>query len=468
MMKLEKWFPLLLVLTSFAACRAQHTKTDGGSVSFWLTTGDSSLVLSKQADIAFGTASANATTIDVDTARTFQSIDGFGFALTGGSAYVINHLPSAEKQRLLDELFGSGESSLHLNYLRISIGASDLNAAVYTYDDAPAGTTDEQLTRFNLGQDTVDVIPLLKAILAINSNIKILGSPWTAPLWMKDNGNSIGGSLQPKYYDAYARYFVKYIQQMQANGIPIEAITPQNEPLFGGNNPSMVVTAEQERDFIKGYLGPAFRSAGITTKVIVYDHNCDRPDYPITILNDPEARNFVYGSAFHLYGGEISALSSVHNAHPDKALYFTEQWTGARESFSGTLKWHMKNVIIGTLNNWGRAVIEWNLASDPHFSPHTAGGCTECKGALTVGTAVTRNVSYYIVGHASRFIPPGSVRIGSTSVGTITTSAFKTPGGKFVLLAVNDNSSATTFQIRAGGKAASTTLPGGAIATLTW
>jgi len=222
---------------------------------------------------------------------------------------------------------------------------------------------------------------------------------------MKTNGSSIGGSLKTDCYDVYARYFVKYIQEMQAEGITIHAITPQNEPLHGGNNPSMLMTASEQANFIKNYLGPAFQNAGLTTKIVIYDHNCDRPDYPLDILNDPDARKYVDGSAFHLYAGDISALSQVHYAYPDKNVYFTEQWVGGPSNFAGDLQWHIKNLIIGATANWSKVVLEWNLASDPYYNPHTNGGCTSCEGALTIGATVIRNVSYYIIAHASKFVP---------------------------------------------------------------
>lgn len=442
--------------------------SSGVTISSWITKGDRSALLQKQADIHFGTANNTYQNIDVDSTQTFQTIVGFGYSLTGGSAYLINRLSAATKNSLLQELFGTGENSIAVSYLRISIGASDLNASVFSYDDMPTGQTDVNLDKFSLSQDTLDLIPVLKQILTINPNIKLLGSPWSPPLWMKDNGSSVGGSLQTQYYDAYARYFVKYIQHMQANGITINAITPQNEPLYGGNNPSMVMTAQQQADFIKNNLGPAFQAAGITTKIILYDHNCDRPDYPITILNDAGAKPFVDGSAFHLYGGDISALSTVHNAFPDKNLYFTEQWTGAKESFADNLKWHVKNVIIGTVRNWGVVALEWNLANDGNYNPHTPGGCTECKGAITLDGGVNRNPSYYIVAHASKFVPPGSVRIASNIVGNLYNAGFKTPGGKKVLIVVNDGTTETSFNIRFNGQWATTSLAGGAVSTYVW
>jgi glucosylceramidase len=440
----------------------------GPALSTWITNGDKSALLQQQSDQNFGTVSNTYSTIEIDATQTFQTVDGFGYALTGGSAYVINKLSATDKSNLLQELFGTGSNSNAISYLRISIGASDLNASVFSYDDMPPGQTDVNLNQFSLSQDTVDLIPVLKQILTINPNIKILGSPWSPPVWMKDNGNSIGGSLLPQYYDTYAHYFVKYIQQMQAKGITINAITPQNEPLNGGNNPSMVMTADQQVTFIKNNLGPAFQAAGINTKIIVYDHNCDRPDYPLTVLGDDAARAFVDGSAFHLYAGDISALTRVHNAYPEKNVYFTEQFTGSNGSFDGDLRWHLKNVIIGTMRNWGKIALEWNLASDPNYGPHTAGGCTECKGALTIGNTITRNVSYYIVAHASKFVPPGSVRIASNISGNLYNVAFKTPAGTRVLIVVNDGTVSTSFNIKFNGQWVTTGLAAGSVGTYVW
>ena len=438
-------------------------------ITAWITTGDRANLLQKQPNlIPFASVTNTNPTVEVDSTITYQTIDGFGYTLTGGSAYHINRLSAAQKSSLLQELFGSNENSIGISYLRVSIGASDLSAEVFSYDDIPAGQTDVNLTNFNLSKDTIDVIPLLKEILLINPNIKIMGSPWSPPVWMKDNGSSIGGSLQPQYYGVYAQYFVKYIQAMRAKGITIDAITPQNEPRHGGNNPSMVMSAAQQADFIKNHLGPAFQAASLTTKIIIWDHNCDNPNYPITILNDPAAKQYVNGSAFHLYNGDISALSTVHAAHPDKHLYFTEQWTAGSGSFNGDLKWHLRNVIIGSMRNWSRVALEWNLASDGSYNPHTPGGCTECKGALTLDGAINRNVAYYIIAHASKFVPTGSVRIESNNAATIFNAAFKTPDGKKVMIAINDGTTAATFNIKFKGQIAVATLAAGAAATYTW
>ncbi len=449
---------------------AQPPPIETGTVQQWFTnTSETQLLKQQTALLAFKAASPGGVMVEVDESISLQTIDGFGYTLTGGSASLINGMGAAEKSKLLNELFGTGENSIKVSYLRLSIGASDLSADVFSYNDLPSGETDVNLTKFSLAKDTIDLVPVLKEILAINPNIKLMGSPWSAPIWMKSNGSSIGGSLLPAYYHSYAQYFVKYIQAMKAKGITIDAVTIQNEPQHGGNNPSMVMSAAEQADFIKNHLGPAFRAASITTKIIIWDHNCDNPNYPITILNDPAAKAFINGSAFHLYAGSITALSQVHDAHPDKDLYFTEQWTSSTGNFGGDLMWHMQNVMIGSMRNWSKAALEWNLANDAFFGPHTPGGCTQCKGALTIqGSAYTKNVSFYIIGQMSKFIPTASKVIKSTSPGNVNQVAFKTPDGKRVLVVMNEGNIALKFSIKWNGTYATAELPGGTVATYVW
>ncbi|WP_460503977.1 glycoside hydrolase family 30 protein, partial [Hymenobacter agri] len=352
----------------------------------WVTTADKKQLFQLQAGglkFAAGPAGSGPT-IEIDEAKTYQTIDGFGYCLTGGSAQLLHQLAPAARAQLLRELFGTDGRNIGVSYLRLSIGASDLDDHVFSYDDLPAGQTDPALTHFSLAPDEAHLLPVLKEILAINPSIKILGSPWSPPTWMKTNGESKGGSLKPEFYDAYARYFVKYIEGMRAAGVRIDAITVQNEPLHPGNNPSLLMLAEQQAEFIGKHLGPAFRQARLDTKIICYDHNADRPDYPLTVLRDATAAPYVDGSAFHLYAGPIEALSHVHDAFPNKNVYFTEQWVGAKSKFEDNLRWHVKTLIIGATRNWARTVLEWNLAADAQLNPHTPGGCTECLGALTV------------------------------------------------------------------------------------
>ncbi len=453
--------PLFLFSLFFESVAQSPEKAE-----WWLTNTDKSALLEKQKSISPVAQNQSLPVISVDETRQYQSMDGFGYALTGGSAILINAMTTEERNALLNELFGNRENELAVSYLRISIGASDLSDRVFTYNDLSAGETDPEMKKFSIEPEKKDLIPVLKEILKINPEIKIMGSPWTPPVWMKTNKSSKGGSLLPKYYDAYALYFVKYIHAMKAEGIRIDAITIQNEPLHPGNNPSLLMPAAEQAAFIKKSLGPAFRNAGLDTKIIIYDHNANRIDYPLEVMNDADARQYVDGSAFHLYEGGIEALSKVQIAYPDKNLYFTEQWVGAPGNFAGDFNWHVQNLIIGASRNWCKTVIEWNLAADPKQDPHTEGGCTQCLGAVTIdGNDVTRNPAYYIIGVASKFVPAGSVRIESNLPQNLPNVAFKTPDGKIVVIVLNGSKAEQAFQLKLKGKYFETSLKRGSVAT---
>ena len=439
------------------------------SVEFYLTKADQSVLFKKQTSGISGYSENNYATINVNSSNEYQEIDGFGYSLTGGSALHINNMSSSSRGELLNDLFKKDGESIGVSYLRISIGASDLDIAPFTYNDLPQGETDVEMTKFSIAVDKKNLIPVLNEILQINSNIKILASPWSPPSWMKTNQSSKGGSLKPEYYEAYAKYFVAYIKAMEAEGINIHAVTVQNEPLHPGNNPSLLMEAVDQADFVKNHLGPAFETNGISTKIIIYDHNADRTDYPISILNDIDANKFIDGSAFHLYAGNISELSKVHLAHPDKNIYFTEQWVGANEKFEDNLKWHTRELIIGATRNWCKTVLEWNLASNSNLEPHTDGGCTECLGALTIdGNSVVKNVAYYTIAHASKFVRPGSKRIESNYNNELPNVAFRTPDGAIVVIVLNNTSLAKTFNINANEEPVTTTLDAGAVGTYIW
>ncbi len=453
-------------LTIAAVATAQK-----GAVTTYLTDPANNILFQQQtAAPVFSKKKAGATVITVDDGPKYQGIDGYGWALTGGSAGHLMGMSQAARTALLKELFSPEDNGIGGSYIRLSIGASDLDEKVFSYNDLPVGETDTDMKRFDLGPDRVAVIPIVKEILAINPEIKIMGSPWSPPVWMKTNGDVRGGSLKKEYFPAYAKYFVKYIQAMQAEGIRIESITVQNEPLHPGNTPSLLMLAPDQGEFVRDHLGPAFQQAGVKTKIIIYDHNADKPEYPISILDDPGAKKYIDGSAFHLYGGKIEALSKVHEAHPDKNLYFTEQWVGAPGNMKRDIAEHVRNLIIGASRNWSRTVIEWNLSSNPQLKPHTdRGGCDRCLGAVTIDKdEVERNPAYYSIAHAGKFVRPGSVRIASNVPGSLTNVAFQNPQGQLVLVVLNDSKEPSTFDVQYKKKTFTATLPAGAMATYVW
>jgi glucosylceramidase len=442
------------------------------SVETWLTNPDRSAVLAKQPEVKFAKADAvGLPVITVDAKKKMQTMDGFGFALTGGSAQLMMQMSPAARRALLRELFDVDGDAIGVSYLRVSIGASDMNDHVYSYDDLPTGEEDRTLTKFSLGEDMKDVVPVLKEILQIAPKIEILGSPWSAPAWMKTNGDVKGGKLKPELYGVYAQYLVKYLQAMKAQGINVTAITVQNEPLNPKNTPSMVMEAEEQRTFIRDAFGPALKKAKLKTKVILYDHNVDEPGYPMVTLKDPVAAKYVAGSGFHLYKGAIDAMSTVHDAFPKKDLYFTEQMVVDRKGTANlAIAGPVARIVIGSTRNWARNVLLWNLAADPQFGPHTNnGGCPVCEGAITLdGDGITRNLGYYTAAHASKFVRPGSVRVDSSATEGLPNVAFRTKAGKVALLVANPGKEDREFALQWKGKTLRTKLAAGAAATYLW
>ena len=465
--KLVLFSSCALLLSSLSSSAQQEREA-----RLWLTTPDRAAVVAPQPNsLHFSSEAGQLPVLMVDDAQRFQSMDGFGFALTGGSAQLLMRMGAAPRVALLKELFTTGADGIGVSYLRVSIGASDMNERVFSYDDLPPGETDVEMAKFSLGPDRADVIPVLKEILAIRPGIKILGSPWSAPAWMKTNDDVKGGDLKPEYYDAFAKYFVKYIEGMRAEEISIDAITVENEPLNPKNTPSMVMFAQQQETLIAKDLGPAFEKAGIRTKILLYDHNPDVPSYPLSILGDPAASKYVDGTAFHLYGGETSVLTKVHDAYPKKNLYMTEQSVTARRG-QGQLgiAEPVRQVMIGSTRNWSRNVLLWNLAADPQNGPHTNnGGCTGCSGAITLdGDSATKNIAYYVLEHFSRLVPPGSVRVASSEMEQLASVAFLTPEGKVVLVVSNTGNFPKPFAVKYHGKFFQTVLPAESVGTYVW
>lgn len=441
------------------------------SLAVWLTCADQTRLFQRQTTaLDFVNVDAKGLpVIRVDTGQKYQAIEGFGFSLTGGSAMLISRLPLAEKRALLEELFLPTREGIGISFLRLSIGASDLSEGCFSYDDMPEGQSDFDLADFDLEAGDIEVIPLLQDILSINPDIKIIATAWSAPTWMKTNRSYIGGKLRPDCYAVYAAYLVKYLQAMREKGITLHAITPQNEPLNQKNEPSMIMEALEQAEFIKNHLGPALQEADLDeVELFCWDHNCDVKEYPLAVFADDDARRYLSGSAWHLYGGDISVLSEMHQAYPEMKLYFTEQWVGSDGEFGGDLLWHVKNVLIGSLNNWSRIVLEWNLASDPFCGPHTPSGEARCVGALTLGEGISRNVAYYVIAHASKFVRPGSMRIYSDKHASLPNVAFLTPAGHIVLIALNNGATPLAFAIQCNGKNAFATLPARTVATYVW
>ncbi|MDR1527370.1 MAG: glucosylceramidase [Dysgonamonadaceae bacterium] len=491
--KKQFWLSGIVLVNSFFLLHAGNP----GEIEAWITTANrSSLFVKQDKPFLFGNERGRGSVIIVDERQSYQSIDGFGFAMTEGSAFHLHRMSQPERTKILKELFATDANHIGISYIRLSLGASDLNNFVYSYNDLKEGETDFELKKFDLGHDRDAIIPVMKEVLAINPRMKILASPWSAPAWMKENNNVRDGALKKECYDVYARYFVKYVQAMQKEGIPVDAVTVQNEPLNKRNTPSMPWYVQEQEVFVREHLGPGFKNAGLPTKILIFDHNCDRPDYPLAILSNPETAQYIDGSAFHHYGGAISTMSTVHLARPDKNIYFTEQMLTERPNSPDIhIASAVKRLIIDVMRNWSRNTVLWNFAADPLNDPHTDnGGCSMCQGAITIdGDKVTRNIAYYTIAHASKFVPDGSVRIASTDIfdravdmtedeerpevkratvlehsHVLPNVAFKTPDGKIVLIVANDSWSTRNFRIQYKGRYATLPLAPGSVGTYIW
>jgi glucosylceramidase len=463
----------------------------------WITTPDGTDKMADLGTVAFSDAPTAAPTVVLDPSRTFQTMSGYGAAITDSSASVLYTLSAQARTDAMTSLF-SPTSGDGLDYLRQPIGASDFTVtAAYTYDDLPPGQTDYSLAHFSIAHDQAQILPLLRQAGRINPDLQILASPWSPPAWMKTGGSLIGGRLNddPRIYRAYATYLLKFIQAYRANGVRVNAITVQNEPQnrTPAGYPGTDMPSWQEEKVINA-LGPMLHQARLSTKILAYDHNwtehpndaaatppdetADIDDYPQQILGSSAAR-YVSGTAYHCYFGDPSAMTALHNEYPSKDIYFTEcsgsQSSDPANTFSDTLKWHARNLIIGATRNWAKTVVNWNIALDPSGGPHV-GGCSTCTPVLTINPdgTVTRNAEYYTLGHLARFVKPGAVRIASTSFGTtgwngaVMDVAFRNPDGSTVLVAHNENDNPQTFAVRDGTQAFTYTLPGGALATFVW
>ena len=451
-------------------------------VRVWLTDLSAGVKLVQQANLSFApestsnplTSNPNPLTITVDESSQFQQMEGFGASFTDSSAWLVyNKLNSTQRTALMSNLF-SPTNGIGLGLLRQPLGASDFSAiGNYSYDDLPAGQTDPNLTSFSINHDLAYIVPVLKQALQLNPAVKIIGTPWSPPGWMKTTGSMIGGNLKPEAYAPLANYFVKYIQAYQAQGVPINYVTVQNEPLYiPAGYPGMGLAATEQASFIKNYLGPAFAASNIKTKILAYDHNWDAISYPETVLSDADSAQFVSGIAWHWYGGDVSAQTILHNEYPNKDAFITEASGGSWQgSEANAFRAVLDNLIINGSRNWARGVVLWNMALDINNGP-TNGGCGTCRGVITIDQSsgnVTYNVDYYALGHAGKFLKPGAYRIASNTFGSnIEDVAFKNPDGSKVLIAYNAGSSQSTFKVLWGNESFSYTLNPGAAVTFSW
>jgi len=469
--------PLMLrgaILAALLGAAASPSMAQGQAVvQAWVTTGDQAKLMARGPDARFGRGRLASTVIDVDPDTRFQEMQGFGASITDASAYLIQQrMNPAQREGLLRELFGRNPG-LGMSFTRLTIGASDFSQSHYSFNDMPRGESDPELTRFSIDPHRASVLPTVQRALAINPQLKVMASPWSAPGWMKTSDSLVKGALKPEAYDAFARYLGRYVGAMRQEGVPIFALTLQNEPHFEPDDyPGMRVDPASRAAFIGGHLGPLLARDYPGTTLFDWDHNWDEPDSPAAVLKDPAAARYVSGVAWHCYAGNVAVQAQVHAQFPGKDTWFTE-CSGGRwaQDWAKNLMFFTRTLLIDTTRGWARGVLLWNLALDENDGPHL-GGCKDCRGVVTIDSRtgeVTRNVEYYALAHASRFVLPGAHRIGSSEAsGELSNVAFRNRDGSLALVVANGAQAPQTFSVRTAGRSFRYTLPGLSVATFAW
>ncbi len=452
---------------------AQEKTGNQSHIAVYESSEETRETLAKKPDVEFRQSRAPHLTITVNDTVKYQEIDGFGASLTDSSAWLLSKkLTEAQRSTTLEMLFDA-RKGIGLSLLRQPMGASDFALEEYNYDDVPPGETDPELRKFSIEHDRAYILPILRQALALNPNLKIIASPWSPPGWMKTSDSMIQGALLPSAYGAFAEYFVKFVKEYEAAGVPVYAVTMENEPLHVPNNyPGMNMTAVEQARFLREDLGPAFRKAGLGTKILVFDHNWDLISYPITVLSNANAAAFASGIAIHCYGGSVTAQAELHERFPEKDIWLTECSGGDWQK--GKLLEQQARLVIGSLRNWARGVILWNLALDQNHGPFL-GGCTNCRGIVTVKddvspAEVSPTVDYAALAHASKFVAPGARRIESNSFGpgSLEDVAFQNPDGSLVLLVLNSSEEYVSFNIGWRDRFAEYKLGPAMVATFVW
>ncbi len=438
--------------------------------------------------------------VKLDEGTTYQTVDGFGGAVTGATCYNLLKMSQEKRTEFLTNIF-SRENGIGSSLIRVSIGASD-----FSVHDEFTWCDKEGLENFAPHKEDVDYLfPILKEIYAINPDVKIVASPWSCPRWMKANmpgGNSwdnnkfneavtdettynswTGGRLKPSCYQAYADYFVKWIQYMEDMGFDIYAMTMQNEPLNPGNSMSMVMPWQDQKEFIK-VLGPTMEKAGLgDVRILLFDHNYNydgkpgQDNYPLNIYADPEASKWAAGSAWHSYGGHYSELDEIIAVNPDKEIFFTEASIGEWNhiSFGDNFLGDFEYQFFGPLQRMSRGSVVWNLMLDDKRGPHRgAGACSTCFGVVDINSSnystLKYNTHYYHIAHTSAVIKPGAVRIGTSGYANPNAPylVFKNADGSYGAVIMNKSSEKQDYVFSAGDYTVKVEAKAKALTSVLW
>ncbi|MDR3762513.1 MAG: carbohydrate-binding protein [Acidobacteriota bacterium] len=458
---------------------AAYTVQNNVTAAQVTTSADLSSLMASGAALGFatGTASAAWPTITLDEAQSYQTVEGFGASMTDSAAYLLNEVaPTTTRDAAMSNLFGRGSNGIGLSFLRNPMGASDIARAIYSYDDN-GGAADTALANFSMAHDEADILPLTLAARTLNPSLKVMVTPWSPPGWMKTNSTMIGqvsggtaGALASGMESAWAQYFVKTIEGYQAAGIPVDYLSAQNEPLYAPSDyPGMMMAATAQTTLLRDDLLPALSAAGLTTRVLLYDHNWDTASYPETVLADATlaASGQIAGVAWHGYEGTPGAMNTLHNQFSSMGQYVTEHSGGTW--VSNQVRQDFEE-MTQAMRNWGKAYVKWSLALNEARGPYD-GGCSTCSAPITVNStsgAVTYNAEFYTLGQFSKYVLPGATRVYSSNALGLVSAAFVNPDGSRALVVFNDTAAAIRFQVQWGGQLMATQLAGLTGATYSW
>ncbi len=401
-----------------------------------------------------------------DPEKKFQEILGFGAAFTDASCFIFSQLAPGMREQLFHELFHS--SALGLNVCRTCIGASDYSTELYSFDE---GDPDPELTRLSIDHDRKYLLPALQQARTVNSDLFLFSSPWSPPGWMKANGSMLGGSMRKKYFKSYAQYFLKFLQAYGEAGVPVQAITAQNEVDTDqdGRMPACLWGQEYEIDFVKNHLGPLLAANALPTKIWLLDHNYDLWGRVICELDDPGVRRYSNSVAWHGYAGGAEMMSRVHDTHPDAEMHWTEGGPDYTSPDYATDWVQWGHTFTEALRNCCRSITGWNLALDEHGRPNI--GPFSCGGMVTIHSQtkeITRSGQYWAFAHFSRLIRRGARRFDSQSViAGIDHVACENPDGQKVAVITNTGAP-RSVSLQVGGMSTEVTLTGNSVTTLVW
>jgi glucosylceramidase len=448
------------------APRKGNTASPSGQITMWVTSGQKRFERVTSPEWQPVGDHPSTDTIELDLGQRHQEILGFGAAFTDASCYIFHHLTADLRAKILHDLFNPSEMALSV--CRTCIGASDYSTELFSYDE---GAPDPELKRFSIDHDKSYVLPMLREARETNPNLFLFSSPWSPPGWMKANNSMLGGCIRKTFFSSYAQHFVKFLQAYAAEGVPIQAITSQNEVDTDqdGRMPACVWGQEYEIEFIAKHLGPALEKAGLSTKIWLLDHNYNLWGRVICSLDEADVKKYCGAVAWHGYAGTANMISKVHAAHPEVAMHWTEGGPDYTSPTYSTDWASWAHAFTEAMQNWCSSIIGWNLALDERGRPNI--GPFNCGGLITIHSQtkeVSKSGQYWALAHFSRLIRRGARRFATSgNLSDLDHIAFENPDGRRVLVITNPKSS-RTVHVRSGAMVARVSLDSDSVNTLEW